>query len=120
MAQLFFRGTTLSCGERLRLLTFLVGDGYEEGAIRTVLAPRLRTAKSAHHAETVLKDLASARYDRRWFYFNVTQQDFLYLDGTPHGEPRGSQLFTRRVNAWDKHSAKRTASLKEQAEFLGV
>jgi hypothetical protein len=49
MLQLFFRGTTLSCGERLRLLTFLVGNGYEEGAIRWGGISRVTQAPAHAH-----------------------------------------------------------------------
>ena len=122
MVKLYQGRETLSCVERLRMLTFLVGNGYPVDAIITVLAPRLRTAASAMHANSLLKDLASGRYDHRWFYFNVIEQDNLYLNGAPYGEPRGSQVFTRRVNAWDKRCWKGTEwpTLKEQQEFLGM
>ena len=122
MEKLFFGGETLSCGERLRLLTFLVGNGYPVDAVCTVLARRLRTGASAMHANNVLKDLASGRYDHRWYYFNVIQQDWLYLDNTPYGEPRGNQVLTRRVNAWDERCCKRKVwpTLKEQEECLGM
>jgi|EP00966_Prymnesium_polylepis_P336974 hypothetical protein len=122
MVKLYQRGDTLSCVERLRMLTFLVGNGYPQDAILTVIAPRLRTGASAMHANNVLKDLASGRYDHRWYYFDVNEQDWLYLDGTPYGEPRGSQVFTRRVNAWDRRcwKGKDWPTLKEQEEFVGM
>jgi hypothetical protein len=122
MVKLFFGGETLSCVERLRMLTFLVGNGYPVAGIITVLTPRLRTAASAMHANNVLKDLASGRYDHRWYYFSVIEQDNLYLNGAPYGEPRGNQVFTRRVNAWDKRcwKGKDWPTLKEQQEFLGM
>jgi hypothetical protein len=122
MVKLFFGGNTLSCVERLRLLTFLVGNGYPVDAVCAVIAPRLRTGASAMHANSVLKDLASGRYDHRWYYFNVNEQDWLYLDNTPYGEPRGNQVFTRRVSAWDKRCWKGTGrpTLKEQRAFLGM
>ena len=119
MVALFFGSQTLSYRQRLHLLTFLYGNGYPVDAIRVVLAPRMRTPASCRHAENVLKDLISSRYDSRWYYFNVVEADFLFLDGTPHGVPRGNQVYTRLVNAWDKHCWKRHfPSLKEQHTIL--
>jgi hypothetical protein len=122
MVKLFFGNRTLSWAERLRLLTFLAGNGYPIDAVCTVLARRMRTGASTMHANNVLKDIASGRYDHKWYYFNVNEQDYLYLDNTPSGTPSGNQIFTRRVNAWDKHcwAAQRAPTLKEQWEFIGM
>lgn len=118
MLRLFLGPNTLGYRERLQLITFLVGNGYPVDAIRIVVAPRLRTPRSRHHADTVLADLASSRYDDRWHYFNVVQADELYLNGRAYGEPRGSQVYTRRVNAWDDVCWKvRFPSLARQREF---
>lgn len=118
MRRLFFGRETLAYRERLQLLTFLVGNGYPVDAIRIVVASRLRTPQSRHHADTVLADLASSRYDDRWHYFNVTQADELYLNGREYGEARGSQVYTRRVNSWDDACWKlRFPSLAQQREF---
>jgi hypothetical protein len=102
MLRLFFGSQTLSWGQRLRMITFLVGNGYPTDAVQTVLTPRMRTSAAAVHANNVFKDISSARYDHKWFYFNVNEQDFLYLDNTPYGEASGNQLFTRHVNAMDR------------------
>ena len=122
MVKLFLGPSTLSYAERLRMLTFLVGNGYPVDAVCTVLAPRLRSTSSARHANGVLKDLASGRNDRRWYYFNVNEQDWLVLDGTPYGDPRGNQVFTRCVNAWDKRcwKGKDWPTLEEQEAFIGM
>ena len=122
MVKLFFGSRTLSYAERLRLLTFLVGNGYPVDAVCTVLAKRMRTSASAMHANNVLKDIASGRYDHKWYYFNVNQQDYLYLNNRPYGEPSGNQIFTRRMNAWDRHcwTHPHYPTLKQQQEVVGM
>lgn len=104
MLRLFFGAQTLSWMQRLRLITFLVGNGYPIDALHTVMAHRMRTSAATIHANHVTRDILSGRYDRTWFYFNVTEQDYLYLDNTPYGQASGSQIFTRNVNAMAKET----------------
>ena len=89
MLRLFFGAQTLSWMQRLRLITFLVGNGYPIDALHTVMAHRMRTSAATIHANHVTRDILSGRYDRTWFYFNVTEQDL---------SDRHDYLFARHEN----------------------
>ena len=120
---LFFGNHTISFSQRLGLVCFLSGNGVSHGDIQTLLQPRLRDHAASLHMSSILKALREGTYDDRWYYFDVSKQDLLYLSGRPFGEATWS--YARQLNAWEAYASQHRAthcvypSLRAQHEFFG-
>jgi hypothetical protein len=74
---------TLNHMGRLKLCTFLHGNGIGDANIRKILAPLIKRGRDKD-VDGILASLNSGTYDRKWYYFSVANQIRLYpnLNGT--------------------------------------
>ena len=81
--RVIFLSTVFTYEERLTALTFLYGNIRDAGLVYNALHPQLGVdAKDHNHALRFLADLASGKYDLKYYYFDVLAGDWLYLNGT--------------------------------------
>jgi len=101
--RIFFGTHKLDNNERLRIGSFLIGNGCDASDIYNCLAPRLgndgnhRSMRSWLHSLQTKPDVRS-----RYWYFNLLQQDFYFQDGRLKHDTRPPQPLVRRINAWDQ------------------
>jgi len=77
---LFNTGHTLNHIGRLRLATFLWGNGVGEAMMLLLMTPLVKV-DAAQDVRNIIKDLQSGKKDHKWFYFDTHARLFLYLDG---------------------------------------
>jgi len=65
---------------RLRLCTFLWGNGVGEPMMLLILAPLVK-ADAMHDVRNIMKSLKARTYESQWYYFDMRWRLFLYLDG---------------------------------------
>ena len=64
-------------------LTFLFGNLRDVELVYAAVLPQIGVdPRDRDHARRFLADLASGRYDRKYFYFNVLEAEWLFLGGT--------------------------------------
>ena len=81
-SRIIFLTTLLTYEERITALTFLYGNLRDVDLVYAALHPQIGADLSDHdHAHRFLTDLASGRYDRRYYYFDVLAADWLFLNG---------------------------------------
>lgn len=128
MRHLVFGGVTILSAQRLTCVLFLYGNGVQERHIRTVLQPLLRDNKAVVHVQEVLSVAKSGKRDRTWFYFDVGQNDYLFLGGRPcdwqvlqaHSiTVTDEMIVNRKVNAWSRYTCFRAGvRLSDQDAFF--
>jgi hypothetical protein len=80
MMQLLQSRYTLNHMGRLKLCTFLHGNGIGDSKIRKILAPLIKPGRDKD-VDGILVLLNSSTYDSMWHYFSVAKQIRLYLNG---------------------------------------
>ena len=121
---LYFGATFLTYRERLALSVFLYGNGVCDLDILAVMLPKCRDSSAAKHVKATVDSLRKGVCASRWHYFDVVEQDYLLLDGSPYGNATGSRSVTRTINAWDRivnqrrSRTGRVPTLREQREFF--
>ena len=126
MVSLFFGAHTICYRQRLSLACFLAGNGVTHDDINTLLQTRLRDRSAQMHLAAILKAISDGTYDHKWYYFDVRQQDHVYLNGRPYGEARGRYFYTRQLNEWETYVSRYharngiypTLQMQEQFFFL--
>ena len=123
--RIFFAAHKLDNNERLRIGSFLVGNGCSATDVYNCLAPRLGNDGNHRSMRSWLHDLQTKPAARsRYWYFNLLQQDFYYQDGRLKHDARPPQPLVRRINAWDQEihrvrsTERRWPTLPEQQAFL--
>jgi hypothetical protein len=102
-ALVFGSASFLRHGQRLRVVCFLLGNGFPAHVLRALLNTRLRDLAAHRHVESLVKDVLAGRYDAIWSYFDVNQNDQLYLNGNPSASPTGKmsepRVLQRKANS---------------------
>jgi hypothetical protein len=80
MMQLLQSRYTLNHMGRLKLCTFLHGNGIGDANTRKILAPLIKRGRDKD-VDGILVSLNSGTYDSKWHYFSVANQIRLYLNG---------------------------------------
>ena len=94
---------TFSYKQRLDLCTFLFGNLRDAELVYVALRPQLGPEPSAHdHARRFLADLASGKYDRKYFYFDVLAAEWLFLNGEVNTRHAPATPFARAMHAWER------------------
>ena len=123
---LFFGGDFLAYIDRICLVCFLFGNGCRDEWIIGFTWPRLRDDSARRHVSSILDAIRAGSYDFRWYYFNLENQVFYYLNGRRNTDRMPPQQFMALANAWEERQAQLTrdegryASLTEQDAFLGT
>jgi translation initiation factor RLI1 len=81
MMQLLPSRCTLNHIGRLKLCTFLHGNGIGDANIRKILAALIKPRRDKD-VDGILVSLDPRTYDSKWHYFSVAKQIRLYLNGT--------------------------------------
>ena len=80
-------------------------------------------SRARDHARRFLADLASGRYDRNYFYFNVLEAEWLFLGGTVNLRHAPTSPVARAMHVWEcecmhmRREHARWPSLAEQHAF---
>ena len=125
--KILFRGTTIVMKERMQVVTFLFCNGVSENIIHVLLQPVLRDEAAKRHVKSLLKDIKSSNFDSKWFYYNVNERDFLYLNGNPCnfldlqacGIPiKDSIIWNRKINTLSRYMLKKSTTLSQEQKFF--
>ena len=101
--RIIFLTTLLTYEERITALTFLYGNLRDVDLVYAALHPQFGVDPRDHdHARRFLADLASGRYDRRYFHFDVLAADWLFLNGTVNLRHAPPTPFARALHAWER------------------
>ena len=119
MKFLFFGDSTIKRGERLRLSSFLFGNGACSEDIVPLLAHRLRDDPARTDVRNTVTQMNTADGMARIFYFDVNERDYLYLNGTcKEGDVRGYRVLQRMINSWSKYAYLKPTTLEMQRRFM--
>ena len=117
--EMFFSGMTITLAERMQLCCFLYGNGAPAFELIVLLKHRLRDHDAVEHVKRISIDVQRDNRQRVFYYFDVNEQDVLYLDGTPHGVPRNvQQQYVRKMNSWNRYCFRHNASFHQQSAFF--
>lgn len=111
---------------RINAVCFLVGNGVAHADISLLLSAMVRSDSARRHVESLLRDIAEGRYDRRWYYYDVRVRDFRHLDGSRRSAQHVCSRRQDALNRWEEVVARcwRTGrsypSYREQLEFFGA
>ena len=124
-SRIIFNSTVFTYTERLTALTFLYGNLRDAALVYAALHPQIGVDPRDHgHALRYLADLASGKYDLKYFYFDVLAGDWLYLNGTVNARRTPPSPLARLLLAWERECArmhcmeKRWPTFAEQRAFL--
>ena len=113
--------------QRITALTFLYGNLRNAGLVYTAVLPQLGVdPRDLDHARRFLADLASGKYDLKYFYFDVLAGDWLFLSGAVNLRHAPPSPLARALLAWERECArvhrrmKRWPTLAEQHAFLDL
>lgn len=93
--------------ERFKLVLHLKANGCDDEWIKAAVFPRLRDgdARKVHkrwkHVDSILSDIDSGKYDHKWVYHSLRDNDFKYLSGDVCTSRPAPQPLARLMNAWD-------------------
>ena len=125
--RIIFLSTVFTYPERLTALTFLYGNLRDVDLVYSALLPQIGVeARDQDHAHRFLADLASGKYDLKYFYFDVHAADWLFLGGAVNTRRSPPSPFARAVHAWDAECMRiwreeaRWPTLAEQRAFLDL
>ena len=123
-SRIIFHSTLLSYKQRITALTFLYGNLRDVGLVYNALHPQFGVDPRDHdHARRFLADLASGKYDRKYFYFDVLAAEWLFLNGEVNTRHAPATPFARAMHAWERECMRmrrehaRWPSLAEQHAF---
>ena len=126
MRHKIFGGCTITHTTRLKCCLFLYGNGIPPHFIRVMMQPCLRDKSAVMHLDSILKDLESNK-NNSLFYFDVNQNDYLLIDGSPcplctlekHNIRISDEIiFNRKLNAWNFFSLRNKTSIFLQHAFF--
>ena len=123
-SRIIFLSTVFSYTERLTALTFLYGNLRDAGLVYSAVLPQLGSdPRDLDHARRFLSDLASGKYDLKYFYFDVLAGDWLFLNGAVNTHRTPPSQLARALLAWERECVrlqrceKRWPTLGEQRAF---
>ena len=124
----FFHTQELSYVLRIELGTFLYGNLRDSDLVFAALHDQLGPDSAGHdHMRRWLADLASGKYDDRYYYYEVLHEpDFYFLSGARNLERAPPQRILRCLHAWEAECARvrrkeaRWPTLAEQRAALGM
>ena len=125
--RILFLVDVFTYSQRLTALTFLYGNLRNAGLVYTAVLPQLGVdPRDLDHARRFLADLASGKYDLKYFYFDVLAGDWLFLSGAVNLRHAPPSPLARALLAWERECArvhrrmKRWPTLAEQHAFLDL
>ena len=81
-SRIIFNSTVFTYLERLTAVTFLYGNIRDAALVYAALHPQIGVDPRDHgNALRYLADLASGKYDLKYYYFDVLAGDWLYHNG---------------------------------------
>ena len=123
---IIFLADKFTYSQRITLLTFLYGNLRDGGLVYAAIYPQIGVDPRDHdHAQRFLADLASGKYNHKYFYFDVHAGEWLFLSGTVNLRHAPPSPLARALLAWEwecarmRRTEKRWPTLAEQRAFLG-
>lgn len=120
-----FGNHQFSYNDRMDIGTFLYGNMRSAHLVYTAVQSRLGVDPSHHdHMRRWLADIASGKYDERYYYFDVLLSDWYFLGGALNTKHNPPNPCVRLFNAWEAECCRvlrddgRWPSLTEQRRFL--
>ena len=99
-SRIIFISTVFTYTDRITALTFLYGNIRDADVVYAALLPQVGVdTRHRDHAHRFLADLASGKYDLKYFYFDVLAADWLFLSGTVNARRAPPSPFARAVHA---------------------
>ena len=112
--------------QRITALAFLYGNFRDVDLVYSALRLQIGDdARDHDHALRFLDDLSGGKYDDKYFYFDVLEADWLYLDGTLNTQHTPPSPLARLLRAWERECTRmqraegRWPTLAQQRAFLG-
>lgn len=125
-SRIIFLSTVFTYSQRITALTFLYGNMRDADLVYSAVLPQIGVdPRDLNHARRFLADLASGKYDHKYFYFDVLAGDWLFLSGTVNLRHAPPSPLARALLAWERECARvrrtveRWPTLVEQRAFLG-
>ena len=113
--------------QRITALTFLYGNLRDVGLVYAAVHPQVGVDPRDHdHAQRFLADLASGKYDLKYYYFDVLAGEWLFLGGAVNTRRTPSSQVARVLLAWEREFARiqwmegRWPTFAEQRAFLDL
>ena len=104
---IFFGTHKLGYMERLRIGSFLLGNGCDKDDIYRALEPRLGNDGNRKQLRSWLDDLQKKPEVRaRDYYFDLDKQDYYYQDGRVNYDRQPPQPLVRLHNEWEVQVAR--------------
>ena len=126
-ARIIFLSTVFTYTQRLTALTFLYGNLRDVGLVYAAVHPQVGVDPRDHdHAQRFLADLASGKYDLKYYYFDVLAGEWLFLGGAVNTRRTPSSQVARVLLAWEREFARiqwmegRWPTFAEQRAFLDL
>ena len=128
-SRIIFLSHVFTYSQRITALTFLYGNLRAVDLVYAAVFPQLGIDPLAHdHARRFLADLASGKYDLKYFHFDVLAGDWLFLGGAlntrhTHRTPGPHTPLARMLLAWERECTRvrrteaRWPTLAEQRAF---
>ena len=112
--------------DRMEMGTFLYGNVRDTNLVYYAVCERLGSDPKHHdHMRRWLADIASGKYDDRYYYFDVMLGDWYFLSGALNAKRWLPSPCVRLMNAWElecqrvRRQEGRWPSLMEQCAFVG-
>ena len=126
-SRIIFLSIVFTYSQRLTALTFLYGNLRDANLVYSALIPQIGVDPCDHDlARRFLAYLASGKYDRKYYYFDVLAGDWLFLSGTVNTRHAPPSPLARALLAWERECARmhcaeaRWPTLAEQRAFLDL
>ena len=125
-SRIIFNSTVFTYNQRITALTFLYGNIRDTDLVYSAVYPQIGVNPRDHdHARRFLVDLASGKYDLKYYYFDVHAADWLFLAGMVNMRHAPPSPLARMLLAWERECARmrrteeRWPTLAEQRAFMG-
>ena len=123
-SRIIFNSTVFTYNQRITALTFLYGNLRDGDLVYAAVSAQLGVDPCDHdHARRFLADLASGKYNLKYFYFDVLAGDWLFLSGAVNLRHTPPSPLARALLAWEREFVRvrrtegRWPSLAEQNAF---
>ena len=124
VSRIILFSTVFTYTERITALTFLYGNLRDGDLVYAAVSAQLGVDPCDHdHARRFLADLASGKYNLKYFYFDVLAGDWLFLSGAVNLRHTPPSPLARALLAWKRECVRvrrtegRCPSLAEQNAF---
>jgi hypothetical protein len=122
----FFGNREFSYKDRMDMGTFLYGNMRDINLVYCAVREQVGSDPTHHdHMRRWLADIASGKYDERYYYFDVLLADWYFLGGALNADRWLPSPYARVMNAWELECQRvrgregRWPSLMEQCAFVG-